>query len=71
MFQPDILGPNVDFLEAFVGDGAALEFGIGTGRVALPLSARGVSVHGIDISEPMLKKLLSKPDQGKAGKIKR
>ncbi len=65
MFQPDILGPNVDFLESLVGDGAALEFGIGTGRVALALSERGVSVHGIDISEPMLKKLLSKPGSEK------
>lgn len=61
MFEPDILTPCVDFLEAFVGDGAALEFGIGTGRVALPLSERGVSVHGIDISEPMLTELHSKP----------
>jgi SAM-dependent methyltransferase len=61
MYHPDVLDPTVDFLEELAGDGAALEFGIGTGRVALPLSARGVPVHGIDISEPMLKQLQSKP----------
>jgi SAM-dependent methyltransferase len=61
MYRPDVLNPTVDFLEELVSDGTALEFGIGTGRVALPLSARGVSVHGIDISEPMLEQLRSKP----------
>jgi SAM-dependent methyltransferase len=61
MYQPDVLDPTVDFLEELAGDGAALEFGIGTGRVALPLSARGVPVHGIDIAEPMLAQLRSKP----------
>jgi len=67
MYHPDILDPAVDFLEAFAGDGAALEFGIGTGRIALPLSARGVPVHGIDISEPMLKRLQSKPRSEQIG----
>ena len=38
-----------------------MELGIGTGRIALPLSARGVEVHGIDASEAMLNKLLQKP----------
>ena len=61
MYHPDIIDPAVDFLEALAGEGAALEFGIGTGRIALPLSARGVPVHGIDISEPMLNQLHSKP----------
>ncbi len=61
MYQSDVLEPTVEFLAELVGDGAALEFGIGTGRVALPLSARGVLVHGIDISEPMLAQLRSKP----------
>jgi SAM-dependent methyltransferase len=61
MYRSDVIEPTVDFLAELVGDGAALEFGIGTGRVALPLSARGVPVHGIDISEPMLEQLRSKP----------
>lgn len=61
MFHPDVVDPTVDFLKALVGDGAALEFGVGTGRIALPLSAKGVPVHGVDISEPMLNLLQSKP----------
>jgi SAM-dependent methyltransferase len=67
MCRPDVLDPTVDFLEELAGDGAALEFGIGTGRVALPLSARGVPVHGIDISEPMLEQLRSKPGSEQIG----
>jgi trans-aconitate methyltransferase len=54
-------GAAVDFLAALAGDGAALELGIGTGRIALPLSARGVRVHGIDLSEAMLAQLAEKP----------
>ena len=61
MYRPEVLDPAVDFLEELAGDGAALEFGVGTGRVALPLSRRGVPVHGIDISEPMLEQLRKKP----------
>jgi SAM-dependent methyltransferase len=60
-YRSEVLGPAVEFLTELVGDGAALEFGIGTGRVALPLSARGVPVHGIDISELMLEQLRRKP----------
>jgi SAM-dependent methyltransferase len=51
----------VDFLAGLAGDGAALELGIGTGRIALPLSARGVPVHGIDLSAAMLARLRAKP----------
>jgi SAM-dependent methyltransferase len=61
MYRPEVLAPAVDFLEELAGDGAALEFGVGTGRIALPLSERGVPVHGIDISEPMLEQLRRKP----------
>ncbi len=61
MYRPDVLDPAVDFLEELAGDGAAIEFGVGTGRVALPRSGRGVPVHGIDISEPMLEELRRKP----------
>ena len=61
MYQPEMLDLTVDFLAVLAGDGTALEFGIGTGRIALPLSARGITVHGNDNSEPMLKQLKSKP----------
>ena len=60
-YRPEVLDPAVDFLEKLAVHGAALEFGIGTGRVALALSGRGVPVHGIDISEPMLEQLRRKP----------
>jgi SAM-dependent methyltransferase len=53
--------PVIDFLAPLAGDGAALELGIGTGRIALPLAARGVPVHGIDLSEAMVRRLLAKP----------
>jgi SAM-dependent methyltransferase len=52
----------VDFLAALAGSGAALELGIGSGRVALPLARRGVEVHGIDASERMLGALRAKPE---------
>src|SRR5262249_1901952 len=61
MFDSAVLDPTVDFLATLAGDGAALELGIGTGRVALPLSTRGVKVCGIDISAPMVERLRAKP----------
>jgi SAM-dependent methyltransferase len=51
----------VSFLAELAGTGPALELGIGTGRVALPLAERGVEVHGIDASEAMVEQLRSKP----------
>jgi SAM-dependent methyltransferase len=51
----------VEFLAELAGDGAALELGIGTGRVAVPLSERGVRVSGIDLSEAMVARLREKP----------
>ena len=51
----------VAFLKELAGDGPALELGIGTGRVALPLAAAGADVHGIDASEAMVERLRSKP----------
>jgi SAM-dependent methyltransferase len=51
----------VRFLADLAGDGAALELGIGTGRIALPLSRRGVRVHGIDLSPSMVARLRAKP----------
>ena len=53
--------PVVDFLVDHAGRGRALEFGIGTGRIALPLARRGVSVHGIDMSKAMVARLRAKP----------
>ena len=61
LFDPAVVDPVVDFLAGLAGDGAALEFGIGTGRIALPLAARGVPVHGIDLSEAMVARLRAKP----------
>jgi SAM-dependent methyltransferase len=61
MFDPAVVDPTVDFLADLVGDGRALEFGIGTGRIALPLAARGVEVHGIDLSRAMTNRLRAKP----------
>jgi SAM-dependent methyltransferase len=51
----------VALLRGLAQDGAALELGIGTGRVALPLAEAGVEVHGLDVSEPMVAKLRAKP----------
>jgi SAM-dependent methyltransferase len=67
MFDPSVLDPTVDFLAELAGDGAALELGIGTGRVALPLSQRGVPVHGIDLSEAMVARLRAKPGAERIG----
>ena len=61
MFDPAVLEPTVDFLAGLAGDGAALELGIGTGRIALPLSDRGIPVHGIDLSEAMVRRMREKP----------
>ena len=57
LFDPAFVEPSVDFLTELAGTGAALEFGIGTGRIALPLSRRGVRVHGIELSEQMITQL--------------
>ena len=60
-FDPAVIEATVDFLAGLAGAGPALELGIGTGRVALPLSRRGVPVHGIDLSQPMVDQLRAKP----------
>jgi hypothetical protein len=61
MFAPEQVQPVVDLLTRFAGDGDALEFAIGTGRIALPLAERGVRVAGIDSSEAMVSRLRAKP----------
>jgi SAM-dependent methyltransferase len=53
--------PIVDFLVERARGGPALELGVGTGRIALPLAERGVRVHGIELSEAMVAKLREKP----------
>jgi len=65
MFDPEVIGPTVDLLAELAGNGAALEFAIGTGRIALPLAERGVKVAGIDNSEAMLERLREKPGADK------
>jgi SAM-dependent methyltransferase len=60
-FEPALVDPVVDFLAGLAGRGAALELGIGTGRIALPLARRGVRVHGIDLSGAMVARLRAKP----------
>ena len=67
MFEPAAVDPVVDFLAELAGDGPALELGIGTGRIALPLSRRGVRVHGLDLSEAMLERLRAKPGAEEIG----
>jgi SAM-dependent methyltransferase len=61
MFDPAVVGPVVDTLAEWAGDGGALEFAIGTGRIALPLAERGVRVAGIEHSDAMLARLREKP----------
>ncbi len=58
---PEVVGPVVEFLADLAGAGRALEFGIGTGRIGLPLHERGVPVDGIDLSPAMLRQLRAKP----------
>jgi SAM-dependent methyltransferase len=61
MFDPALLDMVADVLAELAGGGRALELGIGTGRIALPLARRGVPVHGIDLSRAMVARLRAKP----------
>jgi SAM-dependent methyltransferase len=63
MFAPEVLEPAVDRLAELAAGGAALEFAIGTGRVAIPLRERGVPVSGIELSKPMVDQLRAKADK--------
>lgn len=63
MFAPEVLGPTVDRLVELAAGGRALEFAIGTGRVAVPLSERGVPVTGIELSAAMVAQLRTKADE--------
>jgi SAM-dependent methyltransferase len=61
MFEPGAVDPVVEVLAKLAGGGRALELGIGTGRIALPLARRGVPVHGIELSRAMAARLRAKP----------
>jgi len=62
MFAPEVLGPTVDRLAELAGDGRALEFAIGTGRVAVPLAQRGRPSPALS-SRPMIEQLRTKADE--------
>ena len=64
---PAVVDPIVALVADLAGPGAALEFGVGTGRIALPLARRGVPVHGIDLSEAMVARLRAKPGAEQVG----
>ena len=61
LFEPVAIDPVVSFLAGLAGDGGALELGVGTGRLALPLSRRGVRVRGIELSPAMVARLRAQP----------
>ena len=63
MFAPEVVGSAVNRLAGLAGDGRALEFAIGTGRVAVPMARRGVPVTGIELSGPMIEQLRTKADE--------
>jgi SAM-dependent methyltransferase len=63
MFAVEVLEPTVDRLAELAGGGPVLELAIGTGRVAVPLAARGVPVTGIELSHPMIEQLRTKADE--------
>src|ERR671912_52626 len=63
IFAPEVLEPTVDHLAELAGNGRALEFAIGTGRVAVQLAKRGIPVTGIERSPPMVDRLRTKADE--------
>jgi SAM-dependent methyltransferase len=63
-FASSVLDPVVELLAELAGGGPALEFAVGTGRVALALSTQGIPVHGLELSLPMAERLLAKPGAG-------
>ncbi|HEV3464851.1 MAG TPA: class I SAM-dependent methyltransferase [Actinomycetota bacterium] len=71
LFEPAAIDPVVGFLADLVrelaGDGAALELGVGTGRIAIPLARRDIRVHGIDLSPDMVAELRTRPGAESVG----
>jgi len=64
---PSVVDPMVDLLADLADGGSVLEFGVGTGRIALPLARRGIPVHGIELSEAMAARLRAKPGGAEIG----
>ena len=62
MYAPEVLGPTVETLSELAGGGRALEFAVGTGRVAIPLREHGTEVHGIELSAAMIAQLRTRAD---------
>lgn len=67
LFEPAVVEPTVQFLAELAGTGRALELGIGTGRIALPLAGRGVPVHGIELSPAMITQLRAQRGSSEVG----
>ena len=67
LFDAAVVEPAVDFLADLAQGGPALELGIGTGRIAVPLAQRGIPVHGIELSQAMVARLTAQPDAGAIG----
>jgi SAM-dependent methyltransferase len=67
LFKPAAIDPFVDFLTELAPAGAVLELGVGTGRIALPLSRRGIRVHGIELSPAMIARLRTEPGADAVG----
>jgi 16S rRNA A1518/A1519 N6-dimethyltransferase RsmA/KsgA/DIM1 with predicted DNA glycosylase/AP lyase activity len=67
LFEPAMVDPVVALLAELAGTGAALELGVGTGRIAIPLRRRGVPVHGIELSPAMVAQLRTKPGSDDIG----
>ncbi len=67
LFEPAVVESTVDFLVDLARGGSALELGIGTGRIALPLRRRGVRVHGVELSAAMVARLRSQPGAREIG----
>jgi SAM-dependent methyltransferase len=67
LYEPGVVDPAVEFLAGLALCGPVLELGIGTGRLALPLNARGVSVHGIELSPDMVEQLRLQEGAGAVG----
>lgn len=61
MSSPHLVEQAVDVLEELASAGPVVEFAVGTGRLAIPLAARGLDVAGIELSPPMLDRLRAKP----------
>ena len=66
-FDPAVVDPAIELLAELAAGGPALELGVGTGRIALPLVARGVDVHGIELSRAMVARLRDKPGGADVG----